>query len=168
MNFLQRFTRAFAAFFRRSQTVAISIAVGDSHVNTGPVAADLPIARFLTKSKDFGGTRVKKGAFMPDPDEGMTTSVYVVDTLELSQIRDLGEINKVAPLGRTLYGYGGLDVATVLKHGPRVLRSEPPPRHADITNWPADKDEQIQIALELAAVATLNVFAGLPSSGTTA
>ena len=165
MNFLQRFTRAFAAFFRRSHPATFSIAEGESGVNTAPVAADLPIARFLTKSKDFTSTRVRKGAFLPNPDEGMTTSVFVVDTLELIQIRDLGEINHVAPAGRTLHGYAGLDVATVLEHGPHVLRSEPPPRHADITNWPTDKEVQIQIALELAAVATLNLFAGLRSSG---
>ena len=120
------------------------------------------------ESKDFTTRRVKKGAFLPDPDEEMTTSVFVVDNLEAIQIRELGEINHVAPPGRTLHGYAGLDVATVLKHGPYVLRSEPPPRHANITNWLAEKEAQIEIATELAALTTLNLFAHLPVSGSSA
>ena len=41
-----------------------------------------------------------------------------------------------------------------------VVPSEPPPRHANLVGWPSEKSEQMLIAEELAAIASLKLKDG--------
>ena len=112
--------------------------------------ASARLSRFLTQSNHFGGGTVKHRAFMPPPD--LQLSVYDTTGLENVDIWTLADHN--IP-GRPMYGRGDISAATVEAEGLRVHRDDTPPRHANITDWPAEKDAQKEIALALAAAAQL-------------
>jgi hypothetical protein len=60
---------------------------------------------------------------------------------------------------QTLYARGDIKTSSVIEQSLRVFRDQPPPRHRNIVGWPpADqKEDQMLIAMQLAAVATLRL-----------
>ena len=129
----------------RSLKKSIAPSVGDT--NTQMV---LPLARFLRHSKDFSKSAsiVKQTAFIPG-NEGRL-SVFRIDGLMLGDIEALGKqhISK-------FYGWAQLKTADVEKTSLKIDFNNQPERHADLVNWPPDKEERKSIALELATASTL-------------
>ena len=114
------------------------------------------LARFLTRSKHFNASGVTRHAFMPDPHRDL--SVSRIDGLNETEIIARG-VAVVEETEASLYGWGRLDVATVLKQGLEVHPAVPPPGHAIIVGWPEEKEGRISIAQQLAKVAQLH---GIP------
>jgi hypothetical protein len=56
---------------------------------------------------------------------------------------------------QTLHARGDIVAADVSKVKLRVVLSEPPPRHANIEDWPAEKSAHKLIAIDLADTAKL-------------
>jgi len=52
---------------------------------------------------------------------------------------------------KPILGRADIETSIVISKDLKVIPSELPERHADITDWPEEKSEQKQIALELAA-----------------
>ena len=77
--------------------------------------------------------------------------------LEEPKIWKLGEVNVAQPRGKTLRGRADLSVESVVAVGLRVESEEPPQRHGNIIDWPAEKDAMMLQALEIAAKATLRL-----------
>ena len=77
--------------------------------------------------------------------------------LEEWKIWKLGEIYVAQPLGKELRARADLSVANVMAIGLRVESKEPPPRHGNIIDWPAEKHEWMSRAQEVAAGATLRL-----------
>jgi hypothetical protein len=110
-----------------------------------------PLARFIYSSSHFSpiNNRVKHNAFMPAADS--KTSVFRTKDLSESATWAIGE----GVRAQTLHARGDIVAADVSKASLTVVPSEPPPRHANIENWPAEKSAQKLKAIELANAAKL-------------
>lgn len=120
-----------------------------------PDGAEL-LSRFLFSKSRYSveKMRVKPAAFMPEP-KSLETSVFRTFGLEATEIWAVAERHVMAENGSTLRGCGQVLVEAVYQLGLRVQPDNEPPRHAAIVGWPAEKDRQQILALELAETATL-------------
>jgi hypothetical protein len=114
-----------------------------------------PITRYVFSSSHFSAQncRVKHNAFMPSSGE---TSVF--RTIDLAE-PDIWAIGQTVSKDRNqqLHARGDLLVNDAVSVSLRVEPSEPPPRHANITGWPQEKDQVKLKAMELAEKATLHL-----------
>ena len=113
-----------------------------------------PLARFIYSKSHFSrdNNRVKHNAFMPGPDS--KTSVFRTKDLNEAATWAIGE-GVAQKREQTLHARGDILAADVSKANLTLVPSEPPPRHANIENWPAEKDAQMLKAIELADTAKL-------------
>lgn len=70
-------------------------------------------------------------------------------------IWQLAEDHVVPRRNKPVLARSELPVSAILAAGLTVVPQEPPPKHANIANWPPEKDEWKALALEMAASATL-------------
>jgi hypothetical protein len=119
-------------------------------------------SRYLRHSNQYAPSigRVKPHAFHPAPAD-YKTSVFRVQGLTESEIWSLGDEHVRSPSGGELRARAELLVAQIVGVGLQVEPQEPPQRHANIAGWPAEKDELMLKAHELAAVATLRLRTAL-------
>src|SRR5437867_936276 len=106
-----------------------------------PPARTEVLSRFIFSERHFSRSnhRVKSGAFLPWP--SMETSVYRTIGLEKTAIQAVG--NAVGEeSGRKLKAWGDVQTGIVLDVGLRVCPDNKPVRHATITGWPMEKEEQ--------------------------
>ena len=61
------------------------------------------------------------------------------------------------PRNRTLYGRADVMNQNIESIGLVVVPDNIPERHANIVGWPSEKDKQISLAQELAAMALLSL-----------
>jgi len=122
------------------------------------VAPDEAISRYLLQSGHYSAStgRVKPHGFHPAR-RNRKTSVSRVQGLEDREIWKLGDVCVALPQGTNLRARADLLVADVVNVGLRVEAEQPPPRHANIIDWPAEKDALMSCAQELAAVAILRL-----------
>lgn len=120
-----------------------------------PVDPAEPITRYIFSSSHFSAqnNRVKHNAFMPSSGE---VSVFRTDTLPEPEIWAIGQ-GISTQRGQQLHARGDLLTSDVLSLSLTVEPSEPPPRHANITGWPHEKDLIKLRAMELAEKATLRL-----------
>lgn len=83
--------------------------------------------------------------------------MFRVQGLTERQIWTLGDAYVALPPGNELRGRAELSVEQIVGVGLRVEPAEPPPRHANIVDWPGEKHEWMSQAQELAALATLRL-----------
>lgn len=127
----------------------------------GPVSPEEPLARFLyssgwcSRQKDM----VKQAAFIPDRKKRL--SVYRSDGMTKTELWNIGDRN---PNERNLHGVGIVAVSEVGMVGLGLDPNDDHPRHADITGWPEDKEEQKILALQLSSSAKL-VLRSSPAGG---
>ena len=114
-----------------------------------------PLSRFLFSKTRYSPDRmrVKHSAFMPEP-ISLETSVFRIIGLRPEQAWAIGS-SVAQPLGHKLHGR-----AEVLAHVPgrvglKVRPDNQPERHAAIVGWPAEKDGQKMLAIQLAEEAVL-------------
>lgn len=126
-----------------------------------PVEDNEILARYATQSGHFrpSDRQVKQSLFLPHPRQELSVTRHREATED--EIWRAGNYVAVA-LNRTLYGRSDIRagdcnvktlriVAKPIKDHPGVPDN---PNHADLTGWPAAKQEQKAIALKLAAAAT--------------
>ena len=133
----------------------------------GKVADDEPLARFLTSSGQFNQSGVKPSAFLPNPKDGKT-SVFRHGAEPQAALMAIANEHirsnrKVHGVDRKVHGVGIIRAGDVSAVQLNVQSQEPPPRHADITNWPPsmkkmEKARQKKIAILLAQKAELVLF----------
>lgn len=122
---------------------------------TDSVAPDELIARYILASDWYrkkDGT-VKPEAFIP-PAGSLELSVTRHLTLSENEIWDIGrQIARNIP--RTLHGRADVEVAHVIAQRLSVVPQIVPnnPNHANIVNWPLDKDAKMMLALEIISFA---------------
>jgi hypothetical protein len=120
-----------------------------------PVAADEPVSRYVTQSKQFrpsDGT-VKPDAFIPHPHLALSVTRHLQATEE--EVWAVGAA-VAAGQGKTLYGRAVVTVSDCQSQKLDVMAVpvEGNPNHADVVGWPAAKQDQKAIALVLAAAAS--------------
>jgi hypothetical protein len=122
-----------------------------------PVDPAEPITRYIFSSSHFStqNNRIKHNAFMPLAGE---TSVFRTRDLPEAEIWAIGQGLSTEPT-RQLHARGDLLTNDVLSLSLSlaVEPSEPPPRHANITGWPHEKDLVKLSAMELAGKAKLRL-----------
>jgi hypothetical protein len=130
----------------------------------GPDRPDCPdrAARILVNRNDFSAEKgiVKNRPFLPKRHRetgALVTSVLDADSLNSGEIWSLGAVQVAAPRGKSVYGHAEISRTTIEEQGLSLERSEPPVRHCHITGWPTTKDEQLNLAQELAAGSQLRL-----------
>lgn len=118
--------------------------------------ADLsePTSRFLLE-KDLRPDKVtiRHTAFLP-PSNNLQLSVFRVSGLSDQQIWAVA-VEKVEPARGAVIGRGDLTVSQIVARRLKVSPdADPLSRHANIVDWPADRDERATIAKDLAALAS--------------
>jgi len=114
------------------------------------------LSRFILQTNWFSTSenRVKYAAFLPNKDG--ETSVFRSSGISNNEIWDIGEREVSIKRGKPIYGRADISVTNVISKDLRVISSEPPERHANITGWPDEKSKQMVIAVQLAAEAQLH------------
>lgn len=149
MKFLKQFLTILTDYYR--------IEIKDSLPRI--VSTRETLTRYLLSKKLFSrdNNRVKRQAFMPPAE--LKLSVFRTDKLSEFQIWRIGEkrvARKTKP-PRNLHGRADIKALKVVETGLRIIPDNVPPRHANIIDWPDEKSEIIEIALELAANASLEL-----------
>ena len=118
------------------------------------------LVRFLTSSGQFNAKVVKHAAFLPNPNDGYTTSVFRHSGKPESELWVIGAQHIGST--RALHGVATVVAEQVRNEKLAVIAKEPPPKHANICNWPLDQsDPDLQkamhkkIALSIASHARL-------------
>lgn len=113
------------------------------------VADEEQLARFVFSDSHVNRSGiVKKGAFMPAPEQ-TALSVTRVDDVDANDMeRYAAQARGTRP--SEAKGYAVLRAGVVRSEGFQVLADEPPPRHAHIQHFPTAKDDQIERAQSLA------------------
>jgi len=110
------------------------------------------LTRFIFHRNNYrpSNNTVKYNVFLPNPNDGKT-SVFRISDLSDNDIWNIGKNIREKP------AIGRADIISekVLSKNLKIIPSEPPKYHADISNWPAESSEQKLIALELAEEAQL-------------
>lgn len=108
------------------------------------------VSRYLLSKSQFSTLkgRVKYSAFMPAPDG--KTSIFRIYDLTEREIWEIGDREVAQKRNKALLGRADITASHILKSGLRIIPDDTPPRHANINNWPSEKDKQRLIALELA------------------
>lgn len=121
------------------------------------VGADEILSRFLFSSSDYAVSerRVKPRAFLP-PKDGKT-SCFRVDGLTKANIERLGKEKVAVARGKPLRGWATLTARVIPSQGLSFDPDDTPPRHVNLASWPVGKDEQLEIAQELAAASKLHL-----------
>lgn len=120
-------------------------------MNQHIVAPSEIIARFLLYRNCYAPEtkRVKYPAFLPASD--MNTSVFRVSTLSENEIWKIGKDDVAEKRGKQLHGRADIIAEYILTEGLAVkpdITSHP--LHANIVNWPPEKQKQILFAKKLA------------------
>lgn len=116
-------------------------------------------ARFINQKPYYrpGNKTVRHNAFMPNS-KG-ETSIYRIDDLSDPEISEIGKQFVASVLGKPLLGRAEIFVSEVLEHDLNVISApNPHPRHANITDWPNDREASRMIAVELSNKAQLRLL----------
>ena len=116
----------------------------------GSVAPDELLARYITFSKWFRSSdqTIKPDAFIP-PDSKLSVARHL--NLREEEIWTIGR--KIAKsIRRTLYGRADVETRHVIAQGLDVDPAPVPdnPNHANIVNWPTEKNARKLCAIEIA------------------
>lgn len=124
------------------------------------VADEEDLARFLTSSGHYNASAVKPSAFMPNPKNG-ETSVFRHGVDPIESLKQIGEEEVGAE--RRVHGAAILRAGAVRAAKLEVRAGEPPPRHADIVNWPWDaNDPDFGKAAQKELAALIALKSGVP------
>lgn len=92
------------------------------------------------------------------PNRQGETSIYRIDGLSDSEINEIGENYVSKLLDKPLLGRAEIFVSEVIEHNLNVVSApNPHARHANITNWPNEREAVRMIAVELSAKARLRL-----------
>ncbi len=113
------------------------------------------LTRFIFSRGHFrtSDNRVKHQAF--EPNKNLETSVFRIDSLDDFSIWQLYTDHVQRNNPRTLYGRADVKADTIYNVNLDIQPNEPPPRHADIVNWPDSKDARMSLAQQIAADSVL-------------
>jgi hypothetical protein len=116
------------------------------------VADNEDLARFLTSSGHYNTTAVRPSAFLPNPNN-RETSVFRHGAEPLEELKEIAQTE--VGTERKIHGAGIVKAGVIREAKLEVRAKEPPPRHADIINWPWSRDDPDFEKAEQKAVAAL-------------
>ncbi|MCP4252476.1 MAG: hypothetical protein GY775_03510 [Candidatus Scalindua sp.] len=114
-----------------------------------PVDLSEILSRFILKEKYIrADNTVRHIAFTPS--KNGETSVFRISGISDNEVWDIGDREVATKQSKPIFGRADIIASIVMKEL-KVIPTEPPKRHADITGWPDERSNQRLIALELAA-----------------
>ena len=127
------------------------------------ISDDEGMGRFLTSRSHWrpSDLSVRHQALLPFWNEALRvweTSVFRIDRLTSSEVRDLG-LARVRSPDRRIYGHAWLTGRQVRASGLDATPAEPPPRHAVVVGWPDEKSARMSRAQALAKDLTATLYA---------
>jgi len=135
--FLQSFLKALEEFLNKILFFKIN-----------RISAEENLSRFIFSSSHFNAAGAKHAAFMPRNGE---TSVFCTSSISEDEIWDIGESVVGINIEPSLKARADIICNEVRKTGLDVIsETSTHPLHANITNWPEERDEQLELAIELA------------------
>jgi len=147
-----------AQFLKRLLT-KLSVSVNNLQ-NQNLVKSNEQISRYILSKRHFSRSNktVKYAAYMPAKDG--EASVYRTANLSEVDIWSIGT-KYVAKLSRrSLLARGDTTAIIITSAGVDVISAPKPHRlHANIVNWPSDKDKKKMVAIEIANQANLVILA---------
>ncbi len=114
------------------------------------------VTRFLFQSNHFATRppRVKGRAL--EPPEDRKTSVFRTHGLVGAEIWRIS-LTYIEPLrGKPTLARADFTIAAAERLGLNIEKDEPPPRHANMTNWSTEKEARISLAQQLRQVHLLS------------
>lgn len=111
------------------------------------------IARFITSKSQYGNGMVKGSAFVPP-----STGELSVCRHNGNPVDELTVLSKEYIVSRTVYGAAIVSARFIRGEGLELAAKEPPGRHADVVQWPDNKDpeEQAIMRKDIAALVAEN------------
>ena len=116
------------------------------------VADGEDLARFLTSSGHYNTTAARPSAFLPNP-SNRETSVFRHGAEPLEELKAIAQIE--VGTERKIHGAAFVKASVIREAKLEVSAKEPPPRHADIINWPWNSDDPDFEKAEQKALAAL-------------
>lgn len=116
------------------------------------------ISRYILTKRQYSQLNkcVKYGAYLPA--QNGEASVFRTDNLNDIDIWSIGKDYVAIPRKKKLYARGDSIAINIFNTGLMLKQDTVPhPLHANIIEWPAEKDEQKMLAIEIANNATLFV-----------
>lgn len=108
------------------------------------IESDELLTRFLASSSLFSANGIKPSAFLPSPKSRDTSVFRKVESIE--EMRRIWN-DHLAGAGRNLHAAAQFPAELPISIGLKVEPQEPPPKHANIANWPwLDSDLELQKA----------------------
>jgi hypothetical protein len=126
-----------------------------SSLNNTPCQDNEIVTRYLNSRNQYrtSDDRIKARAFEPSNKDNLT-SVFRIDNLTENQIWTLGQTYVGQP-DRIIHGRADIRVNAIRALGLEVTPSEPPPRHANVSNWGNQKSFNMSLAQQIAAESNL-------------
>lgn len=119
------------------------------------------LSRFLIQSNQFSARGVSYRAFIPP--SNLELSVFHTTGQSDAEVWTTGRIHVADPRGRRPYGRADIEVVEMFSRGLRTRLDEPPPQHWVAEGWSCCKDEQLDLAHELAASSRLVLLGSVPA-----
>ena len=115
------------------------------------VTPDEILSRYILNKRVIKANNdIRHNLFMPYKEDN-STSVFRVVNLSETDIWNIGNVNVAEPQDKQLIARADIEVSNIEPIGDLIVKSaEPPERHAIITNWPNQREDQIELAKELA------------------
>lgn len=114
-----------------------------------PVSSSETISRFVLSRRWIrADNTVRHIAFTPN--KNGETSIFRISGISDNEVWNIGEREVGMKQNKPILGRADITASIILSNHLEIVPSEPPVRHADITGWPEEKDQQKDIALELA------------------
>ena len=127
-------------------------------MTTTLIQSDEPICRYFLGSRKLNRSAAKRSWL---PDAQGRTSVYRVHGLGHGEIEDIGRVHVAQPRGKVLSGRTECQSVNLTNVGLDIIPDpEPHPRHANVTGWPEDKSEQLDVIAEFAQHLSLYPIGG--------
>jgi hypothetical protein len=119
------------------------------------------VASFVLESSKFKGSGIDWRQLMPSRSHG-NTSVHRIDGLSEDEIADAGHVIALQRPKLGILGWGVLIAKAIRLLVPLSISArEPPPRHAQIEDWPAVEDQRA-LAMDLARTAKVTKRSTVP------
>ena len=118
-----------------------------------------PLSRFITEKSYYrpSDKTVRHNAFMPNRDG--ETSVYRIIGLGDPEIFEIGQRFVADKRNKPLLGRADINVLKILEKELKVISDpDPHPRHANIVDWPEEREKYRLIAVELADESELHLL----------
>lgn len=116
------------------------------------------LSRFFFFSKWFTPStkRISPNAFVPHP--YINLSVSCTQGLTEAEIWETGKVTQnLLREPRKLYARGDISTKHILTERLQLIRDDKPLYHANISNWPEDREIQREIAVRIVAQASLSM-----------